>query len=364
MHLRQLFLFVAGLMTSLSACSENASEASSAGQVIETAVPAQVINLPPTGMKVAQEALRNSLEKALQPVEGSRGAAVLEVGTREAIIAGDRHPMPQQSVSKIWVSMTVADMVSKGRASYSDKITVSSADRTVFHQPLSRRVANGPITTTVGDLMEMAITRSDNMANGVLTDFAGGPGAVQRWLIANAPEIRFGPGDRVMQSGISGLAWDPSYSDRQAFERARQTVSDEVRTSRFNQYAANPIDGASTEALVHILAKIRMNQIAGSGDVLSLMARTTTGASRLKAGVPASWKLLHKTGTGQTWKGRRAGFNDIGILESPEGRSYAVAVMIGNSSSSQAVMQEAIADVAQSVIAYDAATNQCCKRNL
>lgn len=348
----------------LLACSENASDATNTGQVVAAAVPAEVVNSPPSAVQIAQENLRNQLEQALDPVEGSRGAAVMEVGTREAIVAGDRHPMPQQSVSKIWVSMTIADMVANGRASYSDRITVSSADRTVFHQPLARRVANGPITTTVGELMEMAITRSDNMANGVLTDFAGGPGSVQRWLIANAPEVRFGPGDRDMQSGISGLTWHPSYSDRQAFERARQTVSDQVRTSRFNQYTANPIDGASTEALVGILAKMRMNQIPGSGDVLSLMARTKTGASRLKAGVPQGWRLLHKTGTGQTWRGRRAGFNDIGILESPEGRSYAVAVMIGNSSSSQAVMQKAIADVAQSVVAYDAVTNQCCRRTL
>ena len=46
--------------------------------------------------------------------------------------------------------------------------------------------------------------------------------------------------------------------------------------------------------------------------------------------MPPGWTLAHKTGTGQDLGGRTAGFNDIGILTAPDGKSYALAVMIGD----------------------------------
>ncbi len=58
------------------------------------------------------------------------------------------------------------------------------------------------------------------------------------------------------------------------------------------------------------------------------MSNTHTGANRLKGGLAPGWVLNHKTGTGQVLGDAQAGYNDIGILTAPDGRSYAVAVMI------------------------------------
>ena len=58
------------------------------------------------------------------------------------------------------------------------------------------------------------------------------------------------------------------------------------------------------------------------------MSHTKTGANRLKGGLQPGWVLNHKTGTGQELDGYQAGYNDIGILTAPDGRSYSVAVMI------------------------------------
>ena len=58
------------------------------------------------------------------------------------------------------------------------------------------------------------------------------------------------------------------------------------------------------------------------------MANTHTGPNRLKGGLAPGWTLSHKTGTGQELRAQQAGYNDIGILTAPDGRSYSVAVMI------------------------------------
>jgi len=55
--------------------------------------------------------------------------------------------------------------------------------------------------------------------------------------------------------------------------------------------------------------------------LLGWMFSSPTGPDRLKAGVPADWRVAHKTGTG--------GYgptNDIGILYPPSGEPIIVAV--------------------------------------
>ena len=42
--------------------------------------------------------------------------------------------------------------------------------------------------------------------------------------------------------------------------------------------------------------------------------------------------MSHKTGTGQVYGPWQAGYNDIGVLTAPDGRSYTVAVMIKKTS--------------------------------
>ena len=62
----------------------------------------------------------------------------------------------------------------------------------------------------------------------------------------------------------------------------------------------------------------------------SILKRTRSGPNRLKAGVPAGWEFLHKTGTGQILGSVSTGYNDVGIMTAPDGTRYAVAVMLAD----------------------------------
>ena len=57
--------------------------------------------------------------------------------------------------------------------------------------------------------------------------------------------VRFGPGERLMQSRIAGLEWRPSYSVGRAFYQARSSVPLERRRAAFQSYVQDPIDGAT-----------------------------------------------------------------------------------------------------------------------
>ena len=71
--------------------------------------------------------------------------------------------------------------------------------------------------------------------------------------------------------------------------------------------------------------------------LLRWMADSPTGADRIKAGVPAGWRVAHKTGTG--------GYgptNDIGVLYPPSGAPVVVAAYYHAARSSSAAANEAV----------------------
>ena len=95
--------------------------------------------------------------------------------------------IPQQSVSKFWVSITALDAVDRGRVRLDDQVTLTRSDLTLFHQPIAAQILGGGYTTTLGDLMFKAITTSDNTANDKLMRSIGGPAAVRAMIAAQGP---------------------------------------------------------------------------------------------------------------------------------------------------------------------------------
>jgi beta-lactamase class A len=262
---------------------------------------------------------------------------------------------PQQSVSKLWVSITALDAVDKGVVSLDDKVTLTRSDRTVFHQPIAALIDDDGYTTTLGDLMVRAITTSDNTANDKLMRSVGGAAAVRRMIAAkHLGSIRFANGERLLQSRIAGLAWKPSYSYGSAFWDARDALPLATRSAAFNRYVASPYDGASPSAIVRALARLKRGELlspASTQRLLTIMSNTHTGPNRLKGGLEPGWTLNHKTGTGQELGKAQAGYNDIGILTAPDGRSYAVAVMIKLTSVPLPVRMTLMNNVVRAVIA-------------
>ena len=155
--------------------------------------------------------LRDRINALGREFDGRVGIAVKSVD--EGWTAGWKADelYPQQSVSKLWVSIAALDAVDKGRVSLDDKVTLTKSDLTLFHQPIRAKVLNGGHTTTLSELMYEALTKSDNTANDKLMRSIGGPEAVRRMIAAKQlGAIRFYDGERSLQSKIAGLTWSQS----------------------------------------------------------------------------------------------------------------------------------------------------------
>ena len=310
----------------------------------------------PTSSITAPADLARRIDQLGAGFNGRVGIAI------EAVDAGWRtgwkeHELyPQQSCSKFLVALTAMDAVDRGRLTLTGPVTLSRGDLTLFNQPIAQRVLKtGTYTTTVEALLIDAITKSDNTANDKLMRVAGGPAAVRRFIDnRQLGAIRFYEGERALQSRIAGITWRQDLSVGNAFYVAREALPMSVRRGLFERYIEDPYDGASAAAIASTMARLKRGELLSPGStarLLTIMSDTRTGKNRLRGGLKPGWTLAHKTGTGQILGGVQAGYNDIGVLTAPDGRSYAVAVMIKRTATPLPVRMALMNEVVRSVIA-------------
>jgi beta-lactamase class A len=261
---------------------------------------------------------------------------------------------PQQSVSKLCTAIAVLDAVDRGKLRLQDPVLVRREDMSVFHQPIQARLTDAGYPTTIGDLLVGAIAQSDNAADDILIRQVGGAGAVQSAVSSRGlGGIRCGPEVHLLESKIAGLDWRADYSFGQAFWTARDAVDPQVRAAKLQAYLADPEDGAAPAALVTLLSRLKRGELlsqASTARLLEIMAGTTTGPLRLPAGLGPGWRIAHKTGTGQDLADLSTGNNDVGLLTAPDGRTYAVAVMIASTRQPVPERQRLMAAVSRAVV--------------
>lgn len=311
--------------------------------------------LPPPPMLAA------GVGQLMRGFGGKAGVAVRSVDDNWMIEVGGTQRLPQQSVSKLWVAMTVLNARDAGRLRLDDPITLTRDDITLFHQPIAGLIRGDTgYRTTVGELLQRALTMSDNTANDRLLRLVGGPTAVRGFIARKGlGAIGFGPGERMLQAGTAGLTWQPSYAFNDGFNRARNALTRADRLAAFNRYVAAPPDGAAPAAIATALARLKRGEILSAPStsyLIGTMQSSHTGKMRLRGAVPPGWTFGHKTGTGQDYAGRTAGYNDVGLLIAPDGRTYAIAVMIGDTLRPIPARQQLMQAVVSSVVANHAST--------
>lgn len=212
------------------------------------------------------------------------------------------------STFKMYLAAATLLRVQAGEESLDRQISITRADM-INHAPVTEPAIG--TTLTVETLMKAIVEVSDNPAANLLLKALGGLEA--------------------MRAFYRGIGDDSTTVDR--FEPEMNRLDGDKDTiepaqSRINLYRlfedpATPLSPSSKEKL------------------LGWMFTSPTGMGRIKAGVPAGWRVAHKTGTG--------GYgptNDIGLLYPPTGSPIMLAVYYhGVRASSDAENEAVIADV-------------------
>ncbi len=314
--------------------------------------PVRVKHAPP-----APTDLQTALERLAKGYGEPVGIAVTDVATGWTASVDGNETFPQQSVSKLWVALSVMQAVDDGKLALDQAVILGPDDRSVFYQPMTRRI-RGPngYPTTLAELLRHALIESDNAANDKLVAEVGGAGVVDRTIAAKGLSgLAVGGAERDLQTKTAGLVWKPEYGQTWIFKQARAALPDAVRDEALAAYLASPPDGATPNGIVTALAELKRGQLLSrqSTDfMLELMGEARTGAMRLRAGLTRGWSLAHKTGTGPDWRGASVGINDVGLLTAPDGRTYAVAVMIRQTSRPSSARHAIMQGVTRAVARY------------
>ena len=194
---------------------------------------------------------------------------------------------------------------------------------------------------------QVPITAADMINHAPVTEPAIGGSLSIEQLMKGTVEVSDNPAANLLLKALGGL------EAMRAFYRA--IGDDSTRVDRFEP-EMNRLDGdkdtiTPAQSLTNMLRLFISPNTPLSPEskamLMGWMFNAPTGLGRIKAGVPAGWRVAHKTGTG--------GYgptNDIGVLYPPTGGPVTLAVYYhGVRASSDAQNDAVIADATRMTLA-------------
>ncbi len=231
------------------------------------------------------------------------------------------------SVFKAPLGATVLSDVDRGTLSLTQRVIVRRDD-------LVRTGVSG-ITVgfhgdqevfTVRQLLEAAVSHSDNTAADVLLKLVGGPSVVTAFLRNHGiRNMRVDRGEREIgreflgQSGLHAVSSEDTPQQRDA------------RLLRgYAAYLKDPRDRTTPAAAARFLKNLWQGRLLlrPSTQLLLNFLYHQTVPDRLRAGTPPGVRLADKCGTSYALDGMTAAFNDIGIMTWPDVHTVIVAAFL------------------------------------
>ena len=276
-------------------------------------------------------------------------ASHIETGRRLTLNSSGRFPMA--SAYKLPIAIQMLTLVDEGKAQLERIIKIEPKDIRPGGVPLTDKFNFAESSVSVGDLLEMMLTVSDNTASDLILRLAAGPEAVtarMRSLGIEDMSIDRSTIEHVFDMFGAPLPpkseWGPGrYVD------LLTSMPTDIQRAAAEQYARDQRDTSTPDAMASLLVHVYRQNLLKPETVkllLGIMRRCQTGDARLKGLLPAGTELAHKTGTAMGI------INDVGIITLPNGAGHiAIVVFIKGSKSSVAECEHSIAEVARS--AYD-----------
>jgi len=264
-----------------------------------------------------------------------------------------------QSVFKAPLAAAALAEVDAGRLRLDERIPIAALDLSPPPGAINRAWPSPPEGHTMNvpaiDLIALAVQQSDNTAADVIMKRIGGPGAVTAWLRAKGvADMSIDRYERELQQDLAGMEpFRPAWKSLPAWMAARDTVPAAAREAAMDAYLTDPRDTTTVPAALNFLYKLSLGELispASTRLLLRLMTDTDTGANRLRAGLPPGATLAHKTGSAATDLGLTPATNDIGIVGLPNGRRFAIAGFLADSTATEKDRDRLFADAARLVV--------------
>jgi beta-lactamase class A len=185
----------------------------------------------------------------------------------------------------------------------------------IAHAPITRQhLAQG---MSVAALCAATVQYSDNPAANLLLDVLGGPAALTAFARSiGDTQFRLDRNEPALNSALAG----------------------------------DPRDTTTPQAMAQTLRRLVLGNALPTpqrAQLIEWLVGNTTGDARIRAGVPATWRVADKTGTGQ-----QGAASDIGVVWPPNRAPLVVVVYTWREARDAKARDDVIADATRAVVQW------------
>jgi len=264
------------------------------------------------------DSLRRLIESYIGTKNADIGVAIIGLEDGDTIsVKGDQF-FTLMSVAKFPQALLLLHLVDEGKLNRDMVLRFNSAE---LNQPsgsaFRKDHPGNSVEIGIPEALKYSIGQSDNITSNKIFEVEGGPEAVTRY---------------VQAQGISDIRIVTDYA---------HMGLDSMHRNR-----------ATPKAMVQLLQKFYSRQLLtdSSHNMLwKAMVDAVSGPDRLKGGLPAGTVVAHKTGTGSRDEatGLTEALNDVGVVQLPDGRHFAIAVFVNKSYESPEMNATIIAHISK-----------------
>lgn len=290
-----------------------AAPAASAGA--QDAAPRQSL-LPPAPRYMVSESAMKAIRnpKEIEAETGGRLGVAL-VDSKGALILGfnrdERFAMC--STFKAPLAAAVLAGAEGGKFGLEGQISFTKADILDYAPAVKKNAKRGRMP--MEELAAAAVEVSDNSAANLLLPMIGGPEGLTRFIRAH--------GDSVTR-----------------LDRNEPALNENAE--------GDERDTTSPAAMAGLMGRLIFKDLtpASAGKLRGWLDASTTGANRIKAGLPKGWTSGSKTGSCGT------AYNDVALVKSPSGEEYILAIYLDRPAAEARAAEAAIAETARAALDF------------
>lgn len=232
--------------------------------------------------------------------------------------------LPMQSVFKFHIAAAILDFVDKGKLSLDQKVFLDQSNLLEnMWSPLRDKYPKGNIEVSLREILELTVAQSDNSGCDIMLKLLGGPQTVQKFMDSK---------------GVKGF--QIKYSES------------EMHKDWNVQYE----NYSTTQSAVDVLKKLYDGKLLSKKStdyLIKVMLSTSTGKNKLIEQLPKDTPVARKTGaSGKNSAGLTGAENEMAIVTLPNGKHYAIAVFVSDSTELSEVNCKIISDISKTVWDY------------
>lgn len=266
-------------------------------------------------------ALDQKINSIVKDKNATVGVSVLDFENGFKYSKNGDKKLPMLSVFKFHIACAVLDLVDKGKFSLDQKILLKESELLPnTWSPIKKKYPSGNVELTLGEIIDYTVALSDNNGCDALLRLIGGTETVQKFMDSKSV--------KDFQIKVNEAKMHENWK---------------------NQY----LNYSTTNSAVNLLKRFYEGKILSKKStdyLMQIMFGTQTGTNKLVEQLPKKTPVAHKTGSsGKYENDLTVAENDMGIVTLPNGKHYAIAVFVNNSTEPDAVNCKMISDISKIV---------------